>query len=1419
MNVVRGKRKRATAQRVNQDYLDFNRINPVGADPNHAQKLLDNQSNANDYSFTTLATRGNSVVKQSSTYLSITSGRGYAHGEVGIAHIDIESPAVKLIQLSDDPWYSSLLMKIHIIDPCQIIVPHTIHDAKPETADGKLVKFIRQEFPKLPLIKVPRRHFSETEGMDLIKKYCSDKYNYIKEEVASKYYALSATSGLLKYLQFIHNIYFKENGVKLDFETKFAHMQIDIDTSYKLELLTINNPNTVKSHFPSLFDVLNYCVTSIGKRTLRARILEPMCDIPSIRQIHDCIEELNQPGYSELSGLLMQVLRNFNNVERLHKLALFVPQDSSIRTAEILINQALHLKRCLQLVPELQARLSPLISKKFHEIQANLLDERYVSMLNHIETVLNRSLIEFRKDSSSQLFQRIHCVQSGVNELIDILRKTYQELTAQVETLVGDLSVKHGYAFKMNYTVQRGFHVILLIANHAITHDFPDELEVLEIKRNTCYLTTPEVNKLNIRIQNVIEEITIQSNVVIASMLNGIMKQIDVIYDLSGFIATLDIILSLATVSANEGFVCPTFGDEMRVVDAVHPLLELNIHRTATTPNNIIATPEYNFFIITGPNMSGKTVYIKTIAVLQIMAQLGCYVPAKSAQFRITDRIFSRMGFNDSIEKNLSTFMMEMNNMEHIMKNMTPNSLVIIDELCRSTNPKEGAQLAWNICEHLASIRGIFNDGKYFVNDENQSQMDEISSNGASSKDAASTMVGRTSTATRSTTWKNTKLNVVTSPFIFLTTHFHSLTKLANSFFNVVNLSFSAERIANNEDEPLMYNHRIQEGVTTTTSYGLAVAKTVRFPSDLMKEAIELNQNFVTGENTQNSTQNRPNRKLSNMGRQILQLNQNVPVDDVASVVSALINTSTAPRRRRRFVVRSDATTTSTEYEDHLKIDRILYNAFGDIMSIARNTELDWMARYNDEDNSGIPLMDAQNAAIETFLLDFVQEQRESFVEAVGNLSLSQEMPEPPADNGNSVRNDEQIIPSGVSIMNNAPITEAVDSEASSIISVQRVVAPFPAAVARNSPDRERSIVYSTFASENASEAATVHSDPRMSSSLKTPSNPRTSNSCSKTSYSSPTGNPFDNASQFSFGGTSFASFRTDIGNMRYSSSSSSGSSGQDDPFQLEPMGNFQFENFSMFSQSQQTSTQSRFFTQPFMEAQSHSDFHTPTNDDDNSFSSMHFSLHQGDFDDFGALDAFTLPSSSSKTSSESQQQRRPNLSNIKKNANRSLAHLPTETNSESNTTSSKIGQLTLDNVTFRSSDSVRSDSTSTSNSERTSRKYPRIRKAKLAAPSVFGDTSKVFTTPAPIVPIPKPTVAQLPQKSRHNERKTDSNYTNAMQRLQRIYAKIHGNKANAATTQQNPLPHSLSGRQQEPGNDDANDEFHPPLPPPQGFE
>lgn len=133
---------------------------------------------------------------------------------------------MKLTQFSDDPWYTGLLTKLNTIEPCQIILPHTIFEAKPETSDGKLMKYLREYFPYGSFVKVPRRHYSDSDGLYQLNLYCSEKYQYEKSGITTKYYALAAVAGLFKFLQFIHKIYFKEHSLRLEFGTKYAHMQI-----------------------------------------------------------------------------------------------------------------------------------------------------------------------------------------------------------------------------------------------------------------------------------------------------------------------------------------------------------------------------------------------------------------------------------------------------------------------------------------------------------------------------------------------------------------------------------------------------------------------------------------------------------------------------------------------------------------------------------------------------------------------------------------------------------------------------------------------------------------------------------------------------------------------------------------------------------------------------------------------------------------------------------------------------------------------------------------------------------------------------------------------------------------------------------------------------------------------------------------
>lgn len=175
-----------------------------------------------------------------------------------------------------------------------------------------------------------------------------------------------------------------------------------------------------------------------------------------------------------------------------------------------------------------------------------------------------------------------------------------------------------------------------------------------------------------------------------------------------------------------------------------------------------MATPDHNLFLITGPNMGGKTVYIKMIAVLQVMAQVGCFIPAADALFRICDKLFSRIGFEDSIDKGISSFGMEVEQMSFILNNVTPNSLVIIDELGRGTNPIEGQEWAWQMCEQLAVLKGLQSNGKFYVDDSKQD------------------LHGNSTLDTRR------PVKAITTPFIYVTTHFLEMTKLSEKFFNVV---------------------------------------------------------------------------------------------------------------------------------------------------------------------------------------------------------------------------------------------------------------------------------------------------------------------------------------------------------------------------------------------------------------------------------------------------------------------------------------------------------------------------------------------------------------------------------------------------------------------------------------------------------
>ncbi|KAG5872036.1 hypothetical protein JTB14_021930 [Gonioctena quinquepunctata] len=263
-----------------------------------------------------------------------------------------------------------------------------------------------------------------------------------------------------------------------------------------------------------------------------------------------------------------------------------------------------------------------------------------------------------------------------------------------------------------------------------------------------------------------------------------IKKHIYLFYTLCEGIAQLDVLQSLANASITNGYVRPYFGEFTEICSAQHPLLDFLLP-TKPVSNSIICNDDFNVHIITGPNGSGKSIFIRQVLLLQVMAQVSCYIPAQSAIIKPADRIFARIYLEDNMEYGASSFILEMKEMEYIMTTMTPNSLIVIDELGRSTSLEEGTALAMALLEKLAN----------------------------------------------------------SSAYIYITSHFTLLTKLYEMYPNINLWQMITVSIG---DKPklfkLDYKYCVEPGVTSVGRYGVYLVRNVwpteilNFVDDIMDE-------------------------------------------------------------------------------------------------------------------------------------------------------------------------------------------------------------------------------------------------------------------------------------------------------------------------------------------------------------------------------------------------------------------------------------------------------------------------------------------------------------------------------------------------------------------------------------------------------
>jgi DNA mismatch repair protein MutS len=512
----------------------------------------------------------------------------------------------------------------------------------------------------------------------------------------------------------------------------------------------------------SLLDELDRTVTAVGSRLLRSWLLRPLFALEPIRDRLDAVEELAFRTTDR--GKFRDAIKAVQDLERLvarAALGTAGPRDLA------------GLKQSLVVVPRVRAVL--------HDLQAPLV-QSLVAQLDELADVrdgIDATLI----DDPPALAREGGFVRDGADREVDELRtisRSGKQVVAEMEererarTGIGSLKVRYNRVF--------GYYIEVSKSNlHAVPPDYHRKQTIAGGER----FITPALKEYEDKILGADERIVERELEMFEKLRRGVAAEAPRIQSVARALAALDVLAALADAAAVGNYTKPHVhdGDELAVLDARHPVVE---RRTAAAgeafvPNDIMLNgTTCQLVILTGPNMGGKSTYLRQTALICIMAQAGSFVPAREAKVALVDRIFARVGASDNIARGHSTFMVEMQETANILHTATSRSLVVLDEIGRGTATFDGLSIAWAVAEHLAT---------------------------------------------------NPKMR----PKTLFATHYHELTDLADATPGVVNFHVAAREWK----DDIIFLRKIVSG-RSDRSYGIQVARLAGLPQPVVDRAREI---------------------------------------------------------------------------------------------------------------------------------------------------------------------------------------------------------------------------------------------------------------------------------------------------------------------------------------------------------------------------------------------------------------------------------------------------------------------------------------------------------------------------------------------------------------------------------------------------
>jgi len=514
-------------------------------------------------------------------------------------------------------------------------------------------------------------YFDRNEAINCIKDFSG--YNSLEQDEL----AICASGALIGYLKSTQKV--DLNHIKEIRKYKIENFMI-IDSSSRRNLELTETLRERKKR-GSLLWVLDRTMTAMGGRMLRKWIEQPLLDIDEINSRLDAIEELKDRFMvrSEIRELLKRVY----DMERLA---------SKLVVGNVNARDLLALKASMEQIPYIVEIMSDLNTGLCIEIRNE------TDPMRDIYELIDRSIAE----DPPVTIKEGGIIRDGYSEQVDTYRKAFVEgkqwiadLEAREKELTG---IKN---LKVRYNKVFGYYIEVTKSN---LNQVPERYIRKQTLVNGERFITEELKNLEDTILGAEEKVTGLEYELFCEIREKIASEVHRIQRTADRLALLDVLCSLAEVADRENYVKPLVheGSEINIKEGRHPVVEKMLGTTPFVPNDALLNDnDDRVIIITGPNMAGKSTYLRQVALIVLMAQIGSFVPASQATIGIADRIFTRVGASDDLASGQSTFMVEMTEVANILNNATPRSLLILDEIGRGTSTHDGLAIAWSVIEFI----------------------------------------------------------------------------------------------------------------------------------------------------------------------------------------------------------------------------------------------------------------------------------------------------------------------------------------------------------------------------------------------------------------------------------------------------------------------------------------------------------------------------------------------------------------------------------------------------------------------------------------------------------------------------------------------------------------------------------------------